>query len=171
MTINLVNTTYTCTVSQHLTRFAHFQRILFPQLPCVFIVSWPRLPRSSRWIIPIPWVSASSWETACTACLTKVQTFKKGTAKQAKVQMFTSPAENWNDQNDSAFQGSKLCDTDMLTLSQETSWCTHLQLHSAKLLLSPSEKYKQPSFMSWGGSWLTDLPEANLFWSLRSFSL
>lgn len=64
-----------------------------------FPVSWPRLPRSSRWIIPFPWVSASSWETACTACLTKVQTFEKGMATQAKVQMFTSPAENWTGQN------------------------------------------------------------------------
>ena len=35
MKINLVNTTYT-PVSQHVTRFAHFQRILFPQLPCFY---------------------------------------------------------------------------------------------------------------------------------------
>lgn len=142
MNINLVNTTYTCTTgvtTRHKvctlpentvpSTSLRFHRLM-ATITSKFTLDHP-LPLSLSFLVRnclygLPDQSPNVWER------------NGNTSKSPNVHK-SSWKLNWPKyQNDSAFQGSKLCDTDMLTLSQETSWCTHLQVHSAKLLLSPS---------------------------------
>lgn len=142
MNINLVNTTYTCTTgvtTRHKvctlpentvpSTSLRFHRLM-ATITSKFTLDHP-LPLSLSFLMRnclygLPDQSPNVWER------------NGNTSKSPNVHK-SSWKLNWPKyQNNSAFQGSKLCDTDMLVLSQETSWCTHLQLHSAKLLLSPS---------------------------------